>query len=337
MNGRMEHKIKNEKSIDVLLADLPEEVRQYYFSRSTSKESTGSLNYIYKIKKFLKFINEDTKSINVREITESDVTRFLHSIEQTTDHDGNIRETSFSYRKQNHSILNSFFEYLRKRRIIAENPMDCIERPSNKDIIKREKLDMLDIRFLLEGVEKGAGTKHMMHRQEAWMLRDKAIITLLALTGMRKTALTEINLEDIDFYNDTISVIDKRHKKHIYKMNEMMKQVLQDWIADREIKIQEHHTKTDTTAVFISSQRKRMVPASIDPIVKKYSLEILGRELSPHKLRAAFCTILYERTHDIEFVRRAVGHSYVETTQRYIVDDDSAREETASIMTKLFG
>lgn len=201
MNGRMEHKIKNEKSIDILLADLPEEVRQYCFSRSTSKESTGSLNYIYKIKKFLKFINEDTKSINVREITESDVTRFLHSIEQTTDHDGNVRETSFSYRKQNHSILNSFFEYLRKRRIITENPMDCIERPSNKDIIKREKLDMFDIRFLLEGVEKGVGTKHMMHRQEAWMLRDKAIITLLALTGMRKTALTEINLEDIDFYD----------------------------------------------------------------------------------------------------------------------------------------
>lgn len=337
MNGRMEHKIQNEKTIERLLKDLPKEVSQYYYSRSSARESKGSAEYVYKIRAFLKFLNDDAQVVDVTQITENDVSRYLHSIEQTTDNNGVVRETSFSYRKQIHSILNSFFEYLRKRRLIVYNPMDCIERPRNNDIVKRKSLDTFDIRFILESVEKGAGTKHMMHRQEAWMLRDKAIIVLLALTGMRRTALTEINLEDLDFYNETITAIDKRHKTHTYKMNGMMKDVLQNWIADREIKMADIANENKTTALFISNQRRRLVPSSIRKIVQKYSLEALGEEISPHKLRAAFCTVLYEQTRDIEFVRRAVGHNRVETTQRYILDNDSAKDEAASIMTKVFG
>jgi site-specific recombinase XerD len=153
------------------------------------------------------------------------------------------------------------------------------------------------------------------------------------MTGMRETALTEINLSDLDFFKGTIKVIDKRHKTHIYKMNETIREALVNWIEDREIKLSDQQTD----ALFISNQRKRISAGTIVSIVEKYSLEGLGYKISPHKLRAAFCTILYNRTGDIEFVRRAVGHSCIETTQRYIVDDDTAKDEAASIMSKIFG
>ena len=333
MNGRLEHKIRNEKVIERRLSELPECVSQYYFSRSSSKESKGSSEYIKKIGAFLKFINEDAKSVNISNITEEDVSRYLHSIEQTTDKQGNTRETTFAYRKQVHSILNSFFEYLRKRKIISENPMECIERPTTKDVIKRKHLDAFDVNFILECIDGGAGTDRSKNRQENWRLRDKAIIVLLAMTGMREAALTEINIDDLDFFKGTIKVIDKRHKTHVYKMNESIRNALVNWIEDRETKL----PNKETNALFISNQRKRISENTVVSIVEKYSLEGLGYKISPHKLRAAFCTILYEQTGDIEFVRRAVGHSCIETTQRYIVDDDTARDEAASIMGKIFG
>lgn len=333
MNGRLEHKLRNEKWIENNLKELPECVSQYYYSRSSSRESKGSAEYIKKIKSFLNFVNTDTKSIDIAKITEEDISKYLHSIEQTTDNNGNIRETSFAYRKQIHSILNSFFEYLRKRRMISENPMDCIERPKSKDVVKRKYLDSFDIHFLLECIDGGAGSDIQKNRQENWKLRDKAIIVLLAMTGMRETALLEINIDDLDFDNGTIKVIDKRHKTHIYKMNDMMRKALVDWIADREIKLSEKNTD----ALFISNRRQRLGTKSLVAIVEKYSLEGLGYKISPHKLRAAFCTILYNKTGDIEFVRRAVGHSSIETTQRYVVDDDTAKDEAASIMDKIFG
>ena len=333
MNGRLEHKISNENLIEKRLKDLPECVAQYYYSRSSSKESKGSVEYIRKIGAFLRFINEDAKSVDVSKITEDDVSRYLYSIEQTIDNNGNRKETTFAYRKQVHSILNSFFTYLRKRRLISENPMECIERPKTNDAIKRKHLDAYDINFILECIEGGAGTDFAKNKSKPWISRDKAIIVLLAMTGMRETALTEINMDDLNFENGTIKVIDKRHKTHIYKMNDAMRRALVDWIKDREEKL----SGQEADALFISNQRRRVSVTCVVKIVKKYSLEGLGYSISPHKLRAAFCTILYDRTGDIEFVRRAVGHSSIETTQRYVVDDDTAKDEAAELMNKIFG
>ena len=333
MDGRLEHKISNEKLIEKRLRNLPDCVRDYYLSRTSSKESMGSLEYIRKIRSFLEFLSEDTKSIDITKITETDVSRYLHSIEQTVDNNGNQKETSFSYRKQVHSILNSFFEYLRKRRIIMENPMDCVERPTSKDVVKRKHLDSFDIHFILECIDSGAGSDFAKNKSAPWRIRDKAIITLLAMTGMRETALTEINVNDIDFANGTVKVIDKRHKTHVYKMNRAIREALENWIADREEKLAGQ--KID--ALFISNQKKRVSVKCVVSIVKRYSLEGLGYSISPHKLRAAFCTILYNDTKDVEFVRRAVGHTCIETTLRYIVDDDSARSEAAERLERIFG
>lgn len=333
MEGRLEHKISNERLIERRLNELPDCVRDYYLSRASSKESKGSVEYIKKIRAFFEFLSSDTRSVDVTSITERDVSRYLHSIEQTVDKDGNPKETSFSYRKQVHSILNSFFGYLRKRRIIDENPMDCIERPTAKDVVKRKYLDSFDINFILECIDDGAGTDFAKNKSKPWRIRDKAIITLLAMTGMRETALTEINVNDVDFYEGTIRVVDKRHKTHIYRMNRVIREVLENWIEDREKKLLGQ--KVD--ALFISNLKKRVCANAVVDIVKRYSLEGLGYSVTPHKLRAAFCTILYERTKDVEFVRRAVGHTSIETTLRYVVDDDTAREEAADHMEKIFG
>ena len=70
---------------------------------------------------------------------------------------------------------------------------------------------------------------------------------------------------------------------------------------------------------------------------KKARLKAIGKPLSPHKLRAGFCTVLYDETHDIEMVRRAVGHSKVSTTQRYIRSKNDAREKSAAIFDNVFG
>ena len=335
MEGRLEHKIQNEALIERKLEGLPECVKEYYMSRASSKESKGGLEYVRKIRAFLEFLNDDTKSIDVACITEGDVARYLHSIEKTVGYDGTIRETSFAYRKQVYSILKSFFEYLRKRRTIQYNPMDCIEKPTSNDVVQRKYLDEFDIQFILECIDGGAGTTFAKNKSKPWRVRDKAMIMLLAMTGMREMALTEINMEDVDFVEGTIKVTDKRHKIHIYKMNRSLKEALENWVNDREAKLESSGKQLD--AFFISNQMKRISVQVIVSVVKKYSREALGYSISPHKLRAAFCTILYERTHDIEFVRRAVGHSNTETTLRYVVDDGTAKEEAANQMERIFG
>lgn len=331
MQGRLENKIKNEKLIETILLDLPDTVSKYYYSRP-NKESKGNLEYLRKIRGFLKYIDEDTRNIDINKITENDVSKYLHSIEITIDKNGNKKETSFAYRKQVYTILNSFFEYLRKKKMIKENPMDCIDRPDSVDLVERVKLNENDLRNIIQSVDLGAGTEEQKSRQQNWKERDKAILIMLMTTGMRETALTEINMEDIDFENNIVTVIDKRHKEHKYYIKNTAKQLLIEWINKRE----ELLNGEKVEAVFLSNRKSRIDASSVALIVRKYSLEGIGKELSPHKLRAAFCTIMYEKSGDIEKVRDAVGHSDINTTKRYIVKDNKARLESADIMDSVF-
>ena len=153
-------------------------------------------------------------------------------------------------------------------------------------------------------------------------------------TGMRETALIEINLSDISFLENDLKVIDKRHKVHHYYLSESTKDVLRKWIFVRKEIL---NGIEDVDALFISNRKVRMTADSVINIVKKYSEEALGYAISPHKLRAAFCTILYDETHDIEFVREAVGHSSVTVTQRYIVKDNSEKKKAARMIEELIG
>ena len=81
---------------------------------------------------------------------------------------------------------------------------------------------------------------------------------------------------------------------------------------------------------------ERFNTRGITKLVYKVSEESLGYKISPHKLRAGFCSVLYSKTHDIEFVRRAVGHSSINTTQRYIKTNNNEREMASKIMNDIF-
>ena len=69
---------------------------------------------------------------------------------------------------------------------------------------------------------------------------------------------------------------------------------------------------------------------------REYSKAGIGTEISPHKLRSAFCTILYDETKDINFVSQAVGHKNIETTQRYIVNDGQTKKKAVSLLDDIF-
>ncbi len=59
-----------------------------------------------------------------------------------------------------------------------------------------------------------------------------------------------------------------------------------------------------------------------------------NKRLSPHKIRAGVCTLLYETTGDIKFVADFIGHANVATTQRYIVNNGKAKKTGAELINK---
>ena len=323
MKGRLENTIKVEKNVDCLLSELPKYVTEYYYNLSSKREPKTCLEYIRKIKKFLLFVNNDINSIDIKNIDDVVLAKYMKKLE-TTEKNGEIVETSFSYRKQNHTILNSFFEFLFRKHYINSNPMDLIGRETGKDHPNRLFLKEKDLKRILKSVKRGAGTDRMIKRQNDWRERDVAVLMLFMQTGMRETALSEINISDIDFDNNILVIVDKGHEQHKYVLSEQMIDAINEWLYHREDLLRGYN---DNDALFISSNRTRITSTSISKIVRKYAKDALGYEISPHKLRAAYCNILLNKTGNLYLVSRLVGHKRPDTTEIYL--DDTSMDDKA--------
>ena len=278
MQGRLENKIKREKVIENLLKDMPQYVTEYYYNLSSSRESSSCLEYIRRIRRFLLFLDFDMNKINIRNVTDIDISKFLKSIE-TKEKNGNVEMASFSTWKQYHTVLNSFFKYLCKRGYIDSNPVDRVERIRKNDKVQHDFLSANDLKEILKAVDYGAGTRRSMNRQKEWRTRDKAIMLTFITTGMRETALCEIDINRIDFSNRTIVVTDKENKNNSYTMTPELVSAYYDWLDDREKKLDGR----ECDALFISNRRERLTSRSVIDLVRKYTFEGIGKEVSPHR------------------------------------------------------
>lgn len=326
MNGRLENEIKIHLRTEEKLKVMPEFVHSWYSNLKASRKTAATCyDYVSKIQKFLKYINEDVASICLEDITEEAVTNYFTSI-QTKETNSGVVFTSDSYQCTVWSCLDNFLEYLADHGKIEINYMKYISKPKNRDIDRinenRSLLTTEDFKSILDCVEKESNP---IKRN-----RNMAILMLFMSTGMRKTALASIVIDDIDLKNNKLTIIDKGTKRHVYNLNNQTVNAINNWM-----KLRYRYQKDDDPHLFLSTHGNAMGERTVADVVEKYTKAALGKPLSPHKLRAGYCSILYEKTHDAEFVRRAVGHSNVATTQRYIVTKGNERKKAAEIMASI--
>ena len=328
MSGRIEKENKLIQTINTILTNKPQYLWEWKNSLIASQKTASTTkDYICKVLKFLEDNNYDL-SINT-------TLDYFVNIQTKSDKNGNIVRTSDSYRQSVWYCLNNFFTFMVKMGYVEQNPMVMIDKPKNHDLARINENRILltkdDFEDILESVRTGVGSHKAKARQAKWKERDLAIMALLMSTGMRKSALLSMDVDDINKTDMTIRIIDKGDKLHIYNLTSKTINILEEWLEKRE-KILENNI--NEKALFISGSNKRL--KNIDDLIEKYCKDALNMHISPHKIRAGFTSIMYQETGDIEFCRRVVGHANVGTTQRYIVTDNKEREKSAEIMNSLF-
>lgn len=322
MKGRVENEIKESKRMDKLLENYESYMREFY-DFLDEKSYTTKRNYINYVSDMLNGTLGNTRpSIDeIKGINTGMLQRYMNSLKYTPDG----KKIGASIRAARWSGINIFFKFLLSYQYIDENPfVDKVQRPQIKNDKEVVYLNEAEIQEMLDNVESlGRGI---------FQKRDKAIIMLCITTGLRKTAVTEINLEDINFEDGSILTTNKGEKTWaVYGGYKTMK-AIKEWIEVRDTLFRENDEKTD--ALFISSVRKRITPQGITDIVKKYS-STLDKHITPHKLRSTCATNLYKQTGDILLVAETLGHEDVSVTKRYTKVEESARKRAGDIMNGL--
>ena len=161
------------------------------------------------------------------------------------------------------------------------------------------------------------------------------IITALLLgTGIRVSECVGLDLQDIDFKNNGITVTRKGGNQMVVYFGEEVENALKTYLyttRKQAIPLSGHEN-----ALFLSTQRKRMGVQAVENMVKKYAREVTpNKKITPHKLRSTYGTALYKETGDIYLVADVLGHKDVNTTKKHYAAIDEERRRQAAGAVKL--
>lgn len=289
---------------------------------------TSKYTYVKIVANFTDFIKKDES-----ELCLDDFLAYMSKVQYTD----NGKETTSSYRIEVYSALKKFCQYLYAADLIEKNYMESVKRPksseSQETIIKRKSayLNEYEMKQYVKNVENGFTSKQRKP-DIRWQKRDNAIIKIFLTTGIRCSALVKIDVNDINFDTGCLYVTDKGSKVSEYLLPDTVLSDVKEWNEYRKNMILE-----DTSALFVSKLRKRMTQKSIAKVVSKYGTGVKDIKFSPHKLRATYGTLLYEKTGDIYAVQKCMGHKSPNTTQLYIRNEnDNVRKNASNIMANIF-
>ena len=325
MNGRLEKEEKFYQKIEKKLNTLPPIFKEYYISMRANRKSYTTINvYINNLLHFARFISQDNIANDFyKYILPSNIENYMISLETRNTKDG-VRRTGDDILQARWSSLNHFFNWLVARGYISTNPVNIVERPKNQTEHRITYLSKVEINKLFRAIDRN--NNHIM------ALRDKTIISLALATALRVGALVNINVEDIDFENNVINVVEKRKKIREIHIGKNIVEILSQWIEVRNSVFSD----ITTSALFVSRKKSRLSGDAIGDMLTKYCANANIKRITPHKLRATAACALAKNNIPIKAIAQQLGHNNISTTMRYIDVFNEDSQKALGILDNLF-
>ena len=321
MCGRNEKYKSMENKIKIKLQNAPDLIKKYFNSIWLTTEATTRYVYLTYLLHFNNFLTEN--NIEITSVKPMDIDSYI--TQAITGKDGKMN--GFQIINARLSAIISFYDFLVENEIISNNP--C----SKKKKLKVDKKDTVvymtpeEVNKIKKAIYKG------VNRQKKYINRDLAIVELGCTTGLRVSAIVNIDIDDIDFDANSINVIEKGNKKRTIYFGENTKNILLKWIEVRNNIIDDE----STNALFISKLKKRMSKDAVNDMLKS-AVKVAGinKNITPHKMRSTCGMNLYNKTGDIYLTQNILGHSNIKNTMIYVKATEEQERKAANILDSYF-
>lgn len=323
MNGRLEKELQSKNKMHKKLANVPFILTEFYMYMNEDHKSYMTVEkYINYVIDFMNYVtNNNPNNEFYKTVTVSQIRQYFSSLE-VKEYNGKIIRMGDDIKGARWSGINTFFSFLMQEDYIDENPMVKTKRPKVKTKHEVVYLTPEEIQSVLDSVEKNA--RPMLKN------RDLCIISLGLSTGLRVSAITQINIEDIDFTTNKIKVIEKGNVTKEVGFGNKMRAILLNWMKDREV----YFDASDMDALFISQQGKRMCTDAIRDLLTKYTSH-LNKRIVPHKLRSTAAMSLVQAGADVLTIQAILGHENINTTMRYVKAVEQEKEKAVNTLDSL--
>ena len=320
MSGRLEKEKQIEKQVLNKLNSMPAVLTEYYYSLIGSGKSYRTAKvYIENIVQFIKFTFGDKvqDDFYVR-VKASHINKYIASL-RTKTVKGKTERTSDSHKTLNWSSLNSFFQFLVPEYISA-NPVSNTIRPKMKDNPNVTFLTTDEMANIFTNIRKKANQR--------FLNRDMCLFKLGFATGLRISAIVQIDLDDLDLDHNQIRITEKGDRDTFVMVGDNLKAQIKLWLKDREA----YFGNANSNALFVSQENNRLSTRSVKDLMDKYVDGTTDKKVTPHVMRHSCATNLYEKTGDIYLCAKQLNHKNVSTTQRYAELSKEKQKKAANIL-----
>lgn len=221
--------------------------------------------------------------------------------------------------------IEQFFNYLVEQNIIQANKKPIEEASVIKNNVKSVQkaptfLESFEINDFFEVIENTESNDKIKP------LRDYCLFALLITSGVRISEALSFNVQDILELKSkgTLRIIGKGNKERVIAVPEEafssgFLSKFDDYLKVRAQYESRITAKKDKNALFISREGTRLTSGTVQRSIKKY-IEKTGiyKDITPHKLRHTFATILAKNNTNLKVIQELLGHDCIQTTQRYL-------------------
>ena len=261
-------------------------------------------HYEYDLQQWFIYVldNQDNKS--VKDLNDEDITEFLYFCMS----EGNNAERI----KARTSAISALYKFMRKKRMIVENPTEFIDRP-------RRGMRITQQTYLTP--EQVALMRERLIDTKDLQLRVYAMLSLSTMA--RVTAISSIRWNQIDLEGKIIKgVLEKEGKIVDLYFSDEVKYLL------KQLKLQREEKKRNDYGWLFYSGRNKDKPVhagTLNEWCKRIGAMIGVPTLHPHDFRHSGATLLRNAGMNLEDVSVLLNHESTDVTKKYYIKEDAAR------------
>ena len=220
----------------------------------------------------------------------------------------NNRGRPNSVRSQNNMIstVKSFTAFLKRNDYIISDPGLAVQYGKTPKTLPRGIFTRSEARRIINAPDKTCTIGY----------RDKTIMEVLYSTGIRKNELNNLTLNDVDYDDGFLQIIQgKGGKDRITPLGKIACRYLENYIKSvRPELIKDPYNNY----LFLSLHGNKLSRNVVWELVRKYAKKAkIKKRVSPHTFRHTCATAMLKNKADIRAVQELLGHESLNTTQIY--------------------
>lgn len=267
--------------------------------------SPGTISgYMSDLNQWLIYVLEEQDNRSVLELDEDDLTDFFYFCKTEGNNTRRMR--------RRYSSISAFYKYLRKKRKVAENPMEFIDRPvKDTDVTQQTYLTMEQVEIMKQKLSECGNLT----------LECYALFSLSTMA--RVNAVAHIKWKQIDFGRRIVNDV-------LEKEGKVVTLFFSDEVCQKLIQLQqfrEWNCIDDGGYVFFSKDKQgnitSMTTSGLHGWARRIGRMIGVPTLHPHDFRHSGSQLLKLAGMPLEEISYFLNHESTETTRKHYLQADT--------------